>query len=147
MVHRVSGVSKNYTITQLGQDRFACGIMIQDGWERWEERSLDEAVQSVIHAGKALNGMELTSENILMQVNGAKVRLQKSEIMLSDSIDADDRRILDHLARAVSEFEATKQTHPNDIMDFRKVLYDAQRILAARIMRRIEPDKWLLIRP
>lgn len=145
MTHRVSGVSKNYIITQRGQDRFTCEVMIQDGWERWEKPSLDEAVQSVIQAGKVLNGMELAKENISIvfpQESSAKIPGRKTEMMLGDGVDAADERILQHLTDAGNEFVATWQTHPDDLPDFRRAIHDAERILAARRMRRIDPDRW-----
>lgn len=142
MTYRVPEPSRNYTITQLGQDKFACGVMIQDGWERWEERTLDEAVRSVIDAAKVLNGTELTRENISIVFPVADVPDRRTETVPSDGIEAADERILQHLADAGNEFVATKQTHPDDLPDFRRAIHAAERILAARRMRRIDPNRW-----
>lgn len=145
MIYRVPEPSRNYTITRLGQDKFACAVMIQDGWERWEKRTLDEAVRSVIHGAKILNGTELTKENISIvfpQETSAKVPDRKTETMPGDGVEASDERILQHLADAGNEFVATRQTHPDDLPDFRRAIHAAERILAVRRMRRIDPDRW-----
>lgn len=144
MTHRVSGVSENYTITQRGQDRFICAVMIQDGWERWEEHSLDEAVQSVIQAGKILNGMELTRENISIafQENAVEAVGRKAETVPIDDAEA-ARRVLQHLADAENEFRSIKPKYPEDVDDFRRALKDAQRVLTASRMRRTGSDLWL----
>ena len=143
MTYRVPEPSRNYTITQLGRDKFACGVMIQDGWERWEEHSVDEAIQSVIRAAKTLNGTELTKENIsIVFPPVAEIPDRRTETMSGDGIKAADEQILQHLADAGNEFVATKQTHPDDLPDFRRAIHAAERILAARRMRRIDPNRW-----
>lgn len=45
-----------YMVTECGPGDFLCEVMVQDGHERWHERSLKEAVQSVISGAKVLNG-------------------------------------------------------------------------------------------
>ncbi len=148
MTYRIPESSRNYTITRLGQDKFACAVMIQDGWERWEEKTLDKAVQSVIGAAKTLNGAELTEKNISIacprrpREKAVEPRDRKPETMPGDGVDAADENILRHLADAGNGFVATGQTHPDDLPDFRRAIHDAERILAARRMRRIDPDRW-----
>jgi len=61
---RVPRPSRNYLVSQTAADTFRCEVMIQDGWERWDESSLAEARESVIRAAKVLNGMVLDEGNI-----------------------------------------------------------------------------------
>jgi len=55
---------RNYLITETEPDKFVCEVMIQDGWERWDEASLDAAVESVVCAAKVLNGTKVGEGNI-----------------------------------------------------------------------------------
>lgn len=53
------GGSRNYLVTQTAPNKFRCEVMIQDGWERWDEPSLESAKVSVISAAEVLNGVVL----------------------------------------------------------------------------------------
>jgi len=59
----------NHMVTECGPGDFLCDVMIQDGHERWHERSLKEAVQSVISGAKVLNGT-------VIGIDGVSVRLR-----------------------------------------------------------------------
>ena len=65
---RVPRPSRNYLVTQTATEKFRCEVMIQDGWERWDESSLTEAQESVIRAAKVLNGTVLDEGNISVRL-------------------------------------------------------------------------------
>lgn len=60
--------SRNYLVTQTASDRFHCEVMIQDGWERWDESSLEKAKESVIRAADVLNGTAIDEDNISIKL-------------------------------------------------------------------------------
>ena len=53
-----------YGITRGLDGRFYCACRIQDGVERWVERTLKEAKRSVKRAAKILNGMQIKKRDI-----------------------------------------------------------------------------------
>lgn len=53
-----------YTINQTPTGKFACSLTIQDGTERWERDTLEEAVTSVITAARVMNGTYLLREEV-----------------------------------------------------------------------------------
>jgi len=65
---RVPRPSRNYLVTQIAPGKFRCEVMVQDGWERWNEPSLAEAQESVIRAAKFLNGTVLDEGNISLTI-------------------------------------------------------------------------------
>lgn len=60
--------SRMYCITQTGLKTFECQVMTQDDFERWEEASLDAAVESVISAADTINHASITCSNITIQL-------------------------------------------------------------------------------
>ena len=56
-----------YMVTELGPDRFLCEVTVQDGHERWHERSLEEAERAVVCAAKCLNGVDIGTDRISRQ--------------------------------------------------------------------------------
>ncbi len=53
-----------YQVTQLKTGRFTCWGMVQDGSERWEEKTPREAVDSMVRFAKVMNGMTITQGDI-----------------------------------------------------------------------------------
>lgn len=50
---------------------------------------------------------------------------------------------MDALVVAWNNFVKLESTHPDDIDDFRRSIHECQRILGARQLRRLDPDRWL----
>ncbi len=65
---RVVTPSRMYCITQSGLSVFECALMAQDGYERWEESSLDAAVESVIRGADTINHASITCDHITIQL-------------------------------------------------------------------------------
>ncbi len=53
-----------YQVTQLQAGGFTCWGMVQDGSERWEERTLKKAVDSMIVFAKVMNHSTITQDDI-----------------------------------------------------------------------------------
>ncbi len=53
-----------YSIIELGNGDFQCICRIQDGTERWPEKSKAIAMRSLIGAAKAMNGATITEQDI-----------------------------------------------------------------------------------
>lgn len=54
----------------------------------------------------------------------------------------DEKEILDRLAKAWNLFARLEENHPSDVEEFAKAIHDAQKIIALRVARRIDPDIW-----
>lgn len=55
----------------------------------------------------------------------------------------EEQKISDHIVEAWNGFVKLKQTHPDDLNDFKDAAHTMQRILGTRILRRDYPDFWL----
>ena len=53
-----------YTIYLLLSGKFYCMGKLQDGTERWEEDTLEEAIKSMKSFAKALNGTKIKKKDI-----------------------------------------------------------------------------------
>lgn len=53
-----------YQVTQLQTGGFTCWGMIQDGSERWEEKTLKEAIDSMIQFAKIMNSDTIVQGDI-----------------------------------------------------------------------------------
>ena len=47
-----------YSIIKQADGTYLCECVIQDGTERWTKATLEDAIQSLKEAGKALNGWD-----------------------------------------------------------------------------------------
>lgn len=54
-----------YTIIETTDKDYLCICQIQDGNERWSERSLGEAVDSMIRSAKTLNHTTIEKKDIV----------------------------------------------------------------------------------
>ena len=53
-----------YRIIEKFNGTFRCEVVIQDGTERWTEKTLEEAKTSVKSAAKVLNGTKIKKKDI-----------------------------------------------------------------------------------
>ena len=60
----------------------------------------------------------------------------------SNGLTADEQAVLRHLADAFNAFVALVGKHPDDDAEFRKEIEDAQKCLALRVARRVDPHIW-----
>lgn len=60
--------SNMYCVTQTGPETFECIITAQDGFDGWDETSLDAAVKSVIRAADAINHAPIAYDNITIRL-------------------------------------------------------------------------------
>ena len=56
----------NYRVIKKYDGTFACEIMIQDGWERWTEKTLDIAIGSVVAAARAYNHVYIHRNEVVV---------------------------------------------------------------------------------
>lgn len=54
-----------------------------------------------------------------------------------------EREVLDHLTSAWNTYLLLPKGHPDEVIDLRGAIHAAQRIVAARVARRVEPDIWV----
>ena len=53
-----------------------------------------------------------------------------------------EEQVADHLTKAWDLFHTLRQTHPDDLPDFKAAIHTAQRIMGMRELRRDYPDTY-----
>ena len=61
-----------YAITQLLSGKWYCQCMVQDGCDRWEEDTREEAVRSLIRAARSVNSAYIREDDIVFQKQDPK---------------------------------------------------------------------------
>jgi hypothetical protein len=101
----VIGMNVMYTITELRNGKFHCEVRIQDGTERWDHDTRQEAIYSVIQAARVLNGSYIHDEDIAFlkeQAPPLAVHISKEDQKLLEDIKRGDLKLLpfdDYLIR------------------------------------------------
>lgn len=80
-----------YIITELTTGKWYCELMIQDGWERWEKNTREEALRSMIRGARALNNSYIHEGDIVFQKQAPKPTIRMSEGTL---LSAEDEKLL-----------------------------------------------------
>lgn len=57
-----------YTINQVDTNVFMCRCRFQDGTERWTEKSLKQAIKSMIVAAKEINHEDINADRIRIKL-------------------------------------------------------------------------------
>jgi hypothetical protein len=76
-----------YAVIAKPNGKYICECGIQDGTERWEEDTLEEALQSVVRAAKTLNGTYLRPDQI--------ARLTQQELPVERAVSDEDWQLLE----------------------------------------------------
>lgn len=53
-----------YSVIALPNGKYQCNCRIQDGTERWEKATLEEALQSMVQAARVMNGSYIRHDEI-----------------------------------------------------------------------------------
>lgn len=85
-----------YIITQRNDGKWLCSVMIQDGWEQWEENSRQEAIHSVISGARVLNHSYIHESDINFQVEEPKKNVVTSNNMV---LNEQDEKTLNDIKR------------------------------------------------
>ena len=62
--------------------------------------------------------------------------------MDNGGLTGQEEAVMNALIRAWNQFLELEQSHPDDLVDFKDAIHEAQRILAMRVVRRDHPDYW-----
>jgi hypothetical protein len=89
-----------YTITQLTNGKWHCEVVIQDGTERWDHDTREEAVRSVISGARVLNGSYIREDDITFLVQPPKVPVvTQAGIPISEA----DEKLLQDIRRGAKK--------------------------------------------
>jgi len=89
-----------YSITQLTNGKWYCEVVIQDGTERWEHDTREEAVRSVISGARVLNGSYIREDDISFHVQQPKVPwVSNAGVPISDA----DENLLREIRRGAKK--------------------------------------------
>lgn len=86
-----------YQITMLTNGEWLVECMIQDGWERWHEKTKQEAIYSLIQAAKTLNGSYIREDDItMMAIPDSPVPvINPKDVQLLEDIRRGAKKVLD----------------------------------------------------
>lgn len=62
--------------------------------------------------------------------------------MDTNGLTPDEKEVIEHLVQAYNKFVALLGKHPSDDFEFCQAIHDAQKMLALRVARRVNPDVW-----
>jgi len=89
-----------FSITQLTNGKWYCEVVIQDGTERWERDTREEAVRSVISGARVLNGSYIREDDISFHVQPPKIPVvTQSGIPISEA----DEKLLQEIRRGAKK--------------------------------------------
>lgn len=96
-----------YTIECINNSYY-CYCRIQDGIERWQSKTLEEAIDSMIKAAKAYNHAKITQDDIEIQVpkNNTRLPKEKLAVTLREEIIEDIKTTHDAVFHFSNKYEA-----------------------------------------
>jgi hydroxymethylpyrimidine pyrophosphatase-like HAD family hydrolase len=59
-----------------------------------------------------------------------------------NGLTEEEKEVLRNLAEAFNKFVALTGKHPSDDSEFCKAIHDAQKMIALRVARRVNPEVW-----